>query len=132
MNLHSYLAKTTQLPEKSIQNTVELLDQDCTVPFISRYRKEATGNLDEMQIAAIVKFKAEFDTLEKRKSTVLKSIEEQDALTDELRQKIESSPDLTSLEDLYLPFKKKRKTKAETARKNGLEPLAKDYHGTEP
>lgn len=125
MNLHSYLTKNTQLPPKSIQNTVELLNEDCTVPFISRYRKEKTGNLDEVQIAAIVKFKAEFEALEKRKSTVLKAIEEQDALTDELRQKIEGADDLTNLEDLYLPFKKKRKTKAETARKNGLEPLAK-------
>ncbi len=125
MSLHSYLIKHTQLPEKSIQNTVELLDQDCTIPFISRYRKEKTGNLDEVQIGAIVKFKAEFEALENRKSTVLKAIEEQDALTDGLRQKIEGSEDLTSLEDLYLPFKKKRKTKAETARKNGLEPLAK-------
>ena len=125
MNLISYLAKSTQLPQKSIQNTVELLDQDCTVPFISRYRKEKTGNLDEVQIGHIVKFKAEFEALIKRKTTVLKAIEEQDALTDELRQKIESSEDATRLEDLYLPFKKKRKTKAETASKNGLEPLAK-------
>ncbi len=125
MNLVKYLIKNTQLPQKSIQNTVELLGQDCTVPFISRYRKEKTGNLDEVQIGDIVKFKAEFEALEKRKSTVLKAIEEQDALTDELRQKIEGSGDLTSLEDLYLPFKKKRQTKAETARKNGLEPLAK-------
>ncbi|MGB6151007.1 MAG: Tex-like N-terminal domain-containing protein, partial [Pricia sp.] len=125
MNLIPYLTKNTQLPQKSIQNTVELLNQDCTVPFISRYRKEMTGNLDETQIGAIVKFKAEFEALENRKATVLKAIEEQDALTDELRQKIESSGELTTLEDLYLPFKKKRKTKAETARKNGLEPLAK-------
>ncbi|HDZ13305.1 hypothetical protein LCGC14_1047050 [marine sediment metagenome] len=125
MNLIPYLTKNTQLPHKSIQNTVELLEQDCTVPFISRYRKEATGNLDEVQIAAIVKYKAEFETLEKRKTSVLKSIEEQDALTDDIRQKIQDSQDLTTLEDLYLPFKKKRKTKAETARKNGLEPLAK-------
>ncbi len=125
MNLIPYLTKYTKLPQKSIQNTVELLDQDCTVPFISRYRKEKTGNLDEVQIGDIVKCKAEFEALEKRKSTVLKAIEEQDALTDELRQKIEGSEDLNSLEDLYLPFKKKRKTKAETARKNGLEPLAK-------
>lgn len=125
MRLNSYLVKHTNLPEKSIQNTVELLDQDCTISFISRYRKEKTGNLDEVQIGAIVKFKAEFEALEKRKSTVLKAIEEQDVLTNQLRQKIEGSEDLTSLEDLYLPFKKKRKTKAETARKNGLEPLAK-------
>ncbi len=125
MDLIPYLTRNTNLPQKSIQNTVELLDQDCTVPFISRYRKEKTGNLDEVQIGDIVKFKAEFEALEKRKSTVLKAIEEQEALTDELRQKIEGSVDLTSLEDLYLPFKKKRKTKADTARKNGLMPLAK-------
>ena len=125
MNLIPYITKHTQLPEKGIKNTVELLNQDCTLPFISRYRKEATGGLDEIQIGAIIQFKASFETLEKRKVAVLKSIEEQDALTDELRQKIESSEDLVTLEDLYLPFKKKRKTKAETARKNGLEPLAK-------
>lgn len=125
MNLFAYLTKHTQLPEKGIKNTVELLNEECTVPFISRYRKERTGNLDEVQIAAIVKFKAEFEALEKRKDTVLKAIEEQDALTVELRSQIEQTEDLVSLEDLYLPFKKKRKTKAETARKNGLEPLAK-------
>ncbi len=125
MNLLSYIAKHTQLPEKGIRNTVELLNEECTVPFISRYRKEKTGNLDEVQIGAVVQFKAEFEALEKRKSTVLKTIEEQGTLTDELRLKIQGSENLTSLEDLYLPFKKKRKTKAETARKNGLEPLAK-------
>lgn len=125
MNLIPYITKNTRLPQKSIQNTVELLGQDCTVPFISRYRKEKTGNLDEVQIGDIVKFKAAFEALEKRKSTVLKAIEEQEVLTDELRQKIQGSENLADLEDLYLPFKKKRKTKAETARKNGLEPLAK-------
>ncbi len=125
MNLISYLTKRTQLPEKSIKNTVELLDQECTVPFISRYRKEKTGDLDEVQIGNIVKFKSEFEALEKRKSTVVTAIGEQGALSDELRAKIEECDSLTTLEDLYLPFKKKRKTKAETARKNGLEPLAK-------
>ncbi|MEP3208002.1 MAG: Tex family protein [Maribacter sp.] len=125
MNLISYITKHTQLPEKGIKNTVELLNQDCTVPFISRYRKEKTGNLDEVQIGAIVQFKTEYETLEKRKIAITKAIEEQDALTSELQRKIESSENLTTLEDLYLPFKKKRKTKAETARKKGLEPLAK-------
>ena len=125
MNLHSYITKNTQLPEKSIRNTVELLNEDCTLPFIARYRKEATGGLDEVQIAAIVKFKADFEALQKRKTSVLKAIEEQNSLTDELRLRIQSSENLVTLEDLYLPFKKKRKTKAETARKNGLEPLAK-------
>ncbi|CAM4176173.1 Tex family protein [Zobellia nedashkovskayae] len=125
MQLISFIKKNTQLPQKSIENTVELLNQDCTVPFISRYRKEITGNLDEVQVGAIVQFKTQFETLEKRKTAVLKAIEEQNGLTDELRLKIQQTDDLVTLEDLYLPFKKKRKTKAETARKNGLEPLAK-------
>ncbi len=125
MQLLSYLTKHTQLSEKSIKNTVELLNEDCTVPFISRYRKEKTGNLDEVQIGNIVQFKLQFEALQKRKSAILKAIEEQHALTDELRNKVEQTQDLVTLEDIYLPFKKKRKTKAETARKNGLEPLAK-------
>ena len=125
MQLLNYIRSFTNLPDRGIQNTIELLNQDCTIPFISRYRKEATGNLDEVQIGDIVKYKEQFETLEKRKLSILKSLEEQGVLTDELKQKIESTTDLTTLEDLYLPFKKKRKTKAETARKKGLEPLAK-------
>jgi len=125
MQLINFIQSKTNLPEKGIQNTVELLNQDCTIPFISRYRKERTGNLDEVQIADIVKFKNLFEDLEKRKTSILKSLEEQGVLTDELKLKILATKDLTNLEDLYLPFKKKRKTKAETARKNGLEPLAK-------
>ncbi|MEX0996825.1 MAG: Tex family protein, partial [Flavobacteriaceae bacterium] len=115
----------TQLPAGSIKNTVQLLNEDCTIPFIARYRKERTGNLDEVQIEDIVRFKEQFEALEKRKKTILKALEEQDVLTPELQQSIENAQDLTTLEDLYLPFKKSRKTKAETARKNGLEPLAK-------
>ncbi|TDU43678.1 uncharacterized protein BXY82_1095 [Gelidibacter sediminis] len=125
MQLISYIISQTKLPENSVKNTVELLNEDATIPFISRYRKERTGNLDEVQIGDIVKFKEQFEALEKRKIAILKAIEEQDALTPELRQKIENVLDLTALEDLYLPFKKSRKTKAETARQNGLEPLAK-------
>ena len=125
MQLLNFIKSKTQLPEKGIQNTIELLNEDCTIPFISRYRKERTGNLDEVQIADIVKYKSQFEELEKRKTSILKSLEEQDVLTDELKQKVMASTDLTTLEDLYLPYKKKRKTKAETARKNGLEPLAK-------
>ncbi|WP_405574939.1 Tex family protein [Winogradskyella sp. Asnod2-B02-A] len=120
-----YIVQHTQLAEKNIKSTVQLLNEDCTIPFISRYRKEATGNLDEVQIADIVKYKELFEALEKRKIAILKALEEQDVLTEELKQKIEKTQDLTTLEDIYLPFKKKRKTKAETARKNGLEPLAK-------
>ncbi|WP_417784815.1 Tex family protein [Tenacibaculum sp.] len=125
MQLISYITSRTQISQQSIQNTIELLNEDCTVPFIARYRKEKTGNLDEVEIGQIVQLKEQFEALEKRKSAILKAIEEQDALTDELKTKIEKTEDLTSLEDIYLPYKKKRKTKAETARKNGLEPLAK-------
>lgn len=125
MSLISYIISQTKLPESSVKNTVELLNEDATIPFISRYRKERTGNLDEVQIGDIVKYKEQFETLEKRKIAILKAIEEQDALTPELKQKIEASFDLITLEDLYLPFKKSRKTKADTARQNGLEPLAK-------
>ncbi|MFT6796614.1 MAG: hypothetical protein ACJART_001758 [Maribacter sp.] len=125
MNLIAYILKHTQLPEKSIQNTVALLNEDCTVPFISRYRKERTGNLDEVQIGAIVQFKEQFEALEKRKKAIIKAVDEQGALTQELKTKFASAADLIQLEDLYLPFKKSKKTKAEVARKNGLEPLAK-------
>ncbi|WP_086477510.1 Tex family protein [Arenibacter amylolyticus] len=125
MNLISYITKHTQLPIKSVENTVGLLNEDCTVPFISRYRKERTGNLDEVQVGEIVQYKAQFEALEKRKAAILKSIEEQGSLSKDLEQNIKKAEDLVTLEDLYLPFKKKRKTKAETAIKNGLEPLAK-------
>jgi len=121
----SYIISKTQLAETAVKNTVALLNEDCTIPFISRYRKEVTGNLDEVQIGDIVKYKEQFEALEKRKTAILKALEEQDVLTQELKSKIETCTDLTTLEDLYLPYKKKRKTKAETARKNGLEPLAK-------
>ena len=125
MQILSYIIQQTQLPSKSVENTISLLNEDATIPFISRYRKERTGNLDEVQIGEIVKFKEVFEALEKRKKTILKALEEQLVLTDELTQKINLSRDLVSLEDLYLPYKKKRKTKAETARSKGLEPLAK-------
>jgi len=115
----------TKLPEKSVKNTIELLNEDSTIPFISRYRKERTGNLDEVQIGDIVKHKEQFEALEKRKKAILKALEEQDVLTTDLKQKIESTIGLTALEDLYLPYKKSRKTKAEKARQQGLEPLAK-------
>ena len=123
--LLKFIISKTQLAESSVKNTIKLLNEDCTIPFISRYRKEATGNLDEVQIGDIVKFKELFETLEKRKAAILKALEEQSVLTEDLKQKIEKTRDLIALEDLYLPYKKKRKTKAETARKNGLEPLAK-------
>ena len=125
MQILPYIIQQTQLPSKSIENTIMLLNEDATIPFISRYRKEMTGNLDEVQIGEIVKFKALFDGLEKRKKAILKVLEDLQVLTLELEQKVLRTRDLISLEDLYLPFKKKRKTKAETARLQGLEPLAK-------
>ncbi|MCD8434148.1 RNA-binding transcriptional accessory protein [Tenacibaculum dicentrarchi] len=125
MQLINYIISRCQISLKSIQSTIELLNEDCTIPFIARYRKEKTGNLDEVEIGLIVELKEQFEILEKRKKTIIKAIEEQDALTDELKNKIDKTENITHLEDIYLPYKKKRKTKAETARKNGLEPLAK-------
>ncbi|MGB1042889.1 MAG: Tex family protein [Tenacibaculum sp.] len=125
MQLISYISSRSQISQKSIQNTIELLHEDCTVPFIARYRKEKTGNLDEVEIGQIVQLKEQFEALEKRKKAVLKALTEQDVLSSDLENKINNTEDLTTLEDIYLPYKKKRKTKAETARKNGLEPLAK-------
>ncbi|MGK0328098.1 Tex family protein [Polaribacter sp.] len=125
MHILPYIIQQTQLSSKSVENTIILLNEDATIPFISRYRKEMTGNLDEVQIGDIVKFKELFEALEKRKTTILKALEEQDVLTQALEEHVKSIKDLISLEDLYLPFKKKRKTKAETARLQGLEPLAK-------
>src|SRR6218665_536972 len=120
-----FIAKSVQAPAVSIQNTVKLLEEDCTIPFISRYRKDATGNLDETVIEQIAKLQKDYDTLIKRKEAVLKSIEEQKALTPELKKKIEDSFDLQEIEDFYLPYKKKKKTKADVAREFGLELLAK-------
>ncbi|MBP9849693.1 MAG: RNA-binding transcriptional accessory protein [Flavobacterium sp.] len=120
-----FILKSVQTAPKNIQNTIDLLSQDCTIPFISRYRKDQTGNLDEVVIEQIAKLNKQFDEIVKRKESVLKSIEEQNGLTPELKSKIENSFDLQEIEDLYLPYKKKKKTKADTARENGLEPLAK-------
>eukprot|EP00731_Ephydatia_muelleri_P032976 g32976.t1 len=120
-----FIAKSVNTAVLSIQNTVQLLEEDCTIPFISRYRKDKTGNLDEVQIEQIAKLQKEYEVIVKRKEAVLKSIEEQNALTPELDKKIQQSFDLQELEDFYLPFKKKKKTKADLARENGLEPLAK-------
>lgn len=109
----------------NIKNTVQLLDEDCTIPFISRYRKDATGNLDEVFIEQIAKYHKEYEIIQRRKEAILKSIAEQQALTPDLEKKIQSSYHLQDLEDLYLPFKKKKKTRADSAREKGLEPLAK-------
>ena len=120
-----FIAKSVKTADINIQNTVQLLAEDCTIPFISRYRKDTTGNLDEVQIENIAKFQKEFEVIVKRKEAILKSILEQNCLTPDLKSKIENSFDLQEMEDLYLPFKKKKKTRADAARENGLEPLAK-------
>ena len=120
-----FIQTQVSVSEKSIQNTIQLLNQDCTIPFIARYRKDQTGNLDEVQIEQIAKLQKQFDDLLKRKESILNSIEEQNALTEDLKQKIQKSFDLQELEDLYLPYKKRKKTKADAAREKGLEPLAK-------
>lgn len=120
-----FIQKQLNISSKSIANTLKLLSEDCTVPFISRYRKDITGNLDEVQIEQIAKLNRQFEEIVKRKESILKSIEEQNALTEDLQQRIESSFDLQEIEDLYLPFKKRKKTKADAAKEKGLEPLAK-------
>jgi uncharacterized protein len=125
MDISKLISQELNINLKSVQNTINLLNEDCTVPFIARYRKELTHNLDEVAIFEIQKRKKQFEELEKRKESIIKALEEQGVLTDELKQKIYDTYDATTLEDIYLPYKKKRKTKAETARKNGLEPLAK-------
>ncbi|WP_348824674.1 Tex family protein [Flavobacterium aestuarii] len=120
-----FIAKSVQTAPINIQNTVQLLQEDCTIPFISRYRKDKTGNLDETVIEQIAKLQKDYEVIVKRKEAILKSIEEQNALTPELEKKIQQSFDLQELEDFYLPYKKKKRTKADVARENGLEPLAK-------
>ena len=125
MTTIQFIQNQTNIAAKSIEATIKLLSEDCTIPFISRYRKDQTGYLDEVQIEAISKLNKQFDEIIKRKESILKSIEEQNALSTELKTKIENSFDLQELEDFYLPYKKKKKTKADVARENGLEPLAK-------
>jgi uncharacterized protein len=119
-----HIAQLLQVSMKSLVSTIELLDEGSTVPFIARYRKEATGNLDEVQIRAIEEKLAYFRELIARRETILASIAEQGKLTDELRARIEHALDKSELEDLYLPYKPKRRTKAMIAREKGLEPLA--------
>lgn len=123
-NDYQIIAKRLMLPEKQVENTILLLNEGCTIPFIARYRKERTGSLDEVQIAAISEQYAKMQELTKRKDTICKTIEEQGKLTADLKRKIEATWDATELEDIYLPFKPKRRTKAQIARENGLEPLA--------
>ena len=130
-----HIAKLLNVPLKGMAAVIELLDGGATVPFIARYRKEATGNLDEIQIRDIQEKLEYFRELEDRRETVLASIAEQGKLTPELQAKIEAAMEKTELEDLYLPYKPKRRTKASIAREKGLEPLAQylwDQNGATP
>lgn len=120
----SLIASALGLQRWQVENTLSLLSEGATIPFISRYRKERTGTLDEVAVGAISEQKSKLDEVEKRRETILKSIEEQGKLTDELKQKIEISYVLSELEDLYLPYKQKRRTRATIAKEKGLEPLA--------
>lgn len=125
MNIFSeYIAKELKFKTEQVDNTLALLDLGCTIPFISRYRKERTGGMDEVQIGQVKNLYERLQELQKRKETILKTITEQDKLTPELQQRIENSWDATELEDLYLPYKPKRRTRAQIAREQGLEPLA--------
>ena len=118
------IAQRLTLREKQVEQTIALLDEGATIPFISRYRKEATGGLDEVAVAAVAEQHRQLDELEHRKAFVLETIEAQGALTDELRVRITAWWDATEIEDIYLPFKPKRRTRAQMAREKGLEPLA--------
>jgi len=125
INLITYVTQQTGIQKESVEATIKLLEEGATIPFIARYRKEWSGNLDEIQIESIQNEKSRFEEIEKRKATILKSIEEQDKLTEELREKILNCQDLNALEDIYLPYKQKRSTKGSVAKEKGLEPLAK-------
>jgi protein Tex len=116
------------IPKSRIESTIGLFDEGATIPFIARYRKEVTGSLDEVQIGDIQTQYKKLQELEKRREAVLKSIEEQGKMTDDLRKRIGATYNLTELEDIYLPYKQKRKTRASIAREKGLEPLANEIY----
>lgn len=118
------ISERLHIPASQVDATLDLLAAGCTIPFISRYRKEATGNLDEVQIAAISDLNERLNELQKRKETILKTIDAQGKLTDELQRRITTSWDATEIEDLYMPYKPRRRTRAQVAREQGLEPLA--------
>ncbi|SKC21334.1 Tex family protein [Alkalitalea saponilacus] len=118
------ISTALNISNQQVSNTLALLDEGATIPFISRYRKEMTGSLDEVVLGEIKEKYEKFQEIEKRRQTILNTIEEQGLLTDELRKRIEASWDATELEDIYLPYKPKRKTRAVKAREKGLEPLA--------
>ena len=119
------ISKELSLAARNVANVLTLLDEGATIPFISRYRKEMTGSMDEVQVGSVKERYEKLQEIEKRKESILKSMDEQGVLTDELEAKIKATYNLTELEDIYLPYKPKRKTRAVKAREKGLEPLAK-------
>jgi protein Tex len=123
-NYVEVISKVKQLEIKSVRSVLKLLDEGATIPFISRYRKEMTGSMDEVQIAEVRDLFAKLEEIDRRRETILKTIEEQGKLTTELKKKIEVAESMTELEDLYLPYKPKKKTRASIAKEKGLEPLA--------
>ena len=124
MNYPAIIAARLELGQRQVEKTIELLEQGATVPFIARYRKEVTGSLNEVQIAAIRDLLLKLKELDKRREAVLQSIEEQGKMTDELRRQIEAADTMTALEDLYLPYRPKRRTRATIAIEKGYEPVA--------
>jgi uncharacterized protein len=126
MHFSQIISSRTNIPEHKVGNTIKLLEEGATIPFIARYRKEAIGSIDEIAIISIQQELKKLKELEKRKETVLGTIEEQGKLTEELKKRIQLCSDASDLEDIYLPFKPKRKTKASIAREKGLEPLANE------
>jgi len=121
----SLISRNLNIETWKVSNTLDLIAEGATVPFISRYRKEATGGLDEIMIREIQNLYARFVEIDKRRDTIIRTISEQGALTDEIKLKIDTAVTMNELEDLYLPYRPKKKTRASVAREKGLEPLAK-------
>ncbi|HOH25103.1 MAG TPA: Tex-like N-terminal domain-containing protein, partial [Bacteroidales bacterium] len=124
LDIVTHIAGKLELGKEAVRNSLNLLDEGASIPFISRYRKENTGGLNETQLASIADLYEELKGLEKRKESILQTIEEQGKLSPELKQQIESCTRKNELEDLYLPYRPKRRTRAQIAREKGLEPLA--------
>jgi uncharacterized protein len=118
------ISHKANLPARGVKAVLDLFAEGATIPFIARYRKDKTGNLDEVAIALIETLKKQLDEFYHRKEFIIKSIEEQGKMTDDIKGKLDKATTLAELEDIYLPFKPKRRTKAQIARENGLEPLA--------
>lgn len=123
-----FIKSVVNTADKNIEATLKLLSEDCTIPFISRYRKDQTGNLDEVQIEDIAKLSKQYDEIEKRKNSILKTIKEQGQLSAELKSKIEKSFDLQEIEDLYLPYKKEEKNQGRCCQRKRFRTFGQNYY----